>query len=56
MAIITKEMQEVLERFERAVRNKHELAGSGDGIGAREIIKEYQEAKAELTECLSWVP
>lgn len=57
MACITKEMEAVIERFEAAVRHKEahaEYAGVDDDDTSVET--EYEAAKAELTECLSWVP
>lgn len=55
MACITEEMTAVVERFEAAVR-AHDNAGAQDPEDREHIYAEYEAAKAELTECLSWVP
>lgn len=52
---VTDEMKKVAERFEAAVR-AHEMAGAQDPEDREAIYEEYEAAKAELLECLSWVP
>jgi hypothetical protein len=52
---ITDEMKSVLERFEKAVRAE-EMRGAQDIEDSVLIEEEYHAAKAELIECLSWVP
>lgn len=60
MACITNEMTAVMERFEKAVREKVLLTETDQfyGLPGEQLvaISEYNDAKAELTECLSWVP
>ena len=53
--VLTDEMEAVMNRFESAVR-AHEMRGAQDPEDRPGIEDEYQEAKAELAECLSWVP
>lgn len=55
MACITSEMNELLERFERAVR-AHELIGSLPPEEMDDVETEYSEAKQELSDALAWVP
>lgn len=54
MACISDEMKAVMERFEKAVRAE-EMRGAQETEDAVLIEEEYAAAKAELTECLSWV-
>ncbi len=55
MACLTNEMKEVMERFEAAVR-AHETKGAQDPEDHYDIQQDYEAAKAELSECLAWVP
>lgn len=52
---ISDEMKAVAERFEAAVR-AHDNAGAQDPEDRENIYQEYEAAKAELLECLAWVP
>lgn len=53
--VVSDQMKAVAERFEAAVR-AHEMAGAQDPEDRDAIYAEYEAAKAELLECLSWVP
>lgn len=55
MACLTNAMEAVMERFEKAVR-ADEMRGAQDTEDAVLIEEEYHAAKAELAECLAWVP
>lgn len=48
-------IQESLKRFEAAVR-AHEMAGAQDPEDREDIYAEYEAAKEELAEWLTWVP
>ncbi|QHJ80291.1 MAG: hypothetical protein [Caudoviricetes sp.] len=60
MAVITDEMERVAKRFEEAVSSLsyHEtiIMIYGESSGSEEAKRNYEEAKARLYECLSWVP
>jgi len=53
--LLADSLKESLERFEAAVR-AHEMAGAQDPEDREDIYAEYEAAKEELAEWLTWVP